>query len=190
MPSSSLVAACQRLEGKARQQMQSATRVKVGIIDDPQIAEYATYQEYGWVQRVTPKQHGWFSHRVSDPPSIGAALVMPARPFLRASVNAYAQKWANVFARAMQMTDGNAAASLQMVGQEAVTDVKQTIANGGTPSDRFAPRAPLTMELNSLEAAGHKTDGTGGVSGPKPLFKSGAMLNAVGYALESGGVNG
>ena len=45
MPSSSLVAACQRLEGKARQQMQSATRVKVGIIDDPQIAEYATYQE-------------------------------------------------------------------------------------------------------------------------------------------------
>ena len=33
--------------------------VLVGITD-PSVARYAAYQEYAWVQQVTPKQHAWF----------------------------------------------------------------------------------------------------------------------------------
>ena len=35
--------------------------VKVGILDDPDTAKYASCVEFGWTQRVTPKQHYAFA---------------------------------------------------------------------------------------------------------------------------------
>ena len=75
-----------------------------------------------------------------------------------------------------------------MVGLTAVADIKKTIATGGTSEETFEPRAPLTMQLYSGQAAGHQTDGTGNLSVTKPLVRTGAMLNSIGFQLTGGDV--
>lgn len=178
--------ACARLQAKAVRDIQDTRKVEIGVIDDQEIATYASYQEYGWVQRVTRKQAWWFRHQfVSMPPTAGSSLVLPPRPFLRATLHAEAEKWSRIFANAVQAT-GSVEQALQMVGITAVADIKTTLAAGGTKDEAFEPRAPLTMELYSSEAAGHQTDGTGNLSVTKPLVKSGALLNSIGFQLSTG----
>ena len=60
--------------------------VLVGITD-PSVARYAAYQEYGWVQQVTPKQHAWFgAHAGWDKaPKPGSVLVLVPRPFMHST---------------------------------------------------------------------------------------------------------
>lgn len=179
--------ACERLKDKAIKDLKTAKRVEVGIIDDQEVAAYATYQEYGWVQRVTKKQSYWFRGQGLGgmAPLTGSSLVLPPRPFLRSTLQAEGDKWSQVFANAVRAS-GSIEYGLQMVGVTAVGDVKTTIATGGNRSETFAPRAPLTMALYSNASQGHATDGTGNLSVSKPLVRTGAMLNAIGFQLANG----
>ena len=91
----------QRLEGLAKQYGNRAAKVVEVGVTDASIAEYAQYVEFGWVQRVTPKQSLFLSGAIGRPVPMGdrgqpdfanaaikpgVALVNPPRPFLRAIV--------------------------------------------------------------------------------------------------------
>lgn len=177
---------CQRAGAKVRSILENAPKVKVGIIDDVEIATYASYQEYGWVQRVTPKQSHWFkSQGISHPPRAGSSLVLPPRPFFRATVAAHSKEWAKLMKQVLDKhgPDG-VMLGLQLVGMKATEDLKQTLIDGGTDKEKFPERAPLTLRLYANQSKGHKQDGSGNASNPRPLIKTGAMLNALGFQID------
>lgn len=182
-PSKNLVDACKRLRDQVLQEEHEFATVEVGFID-PAMAQIAKWQEYGWVQRVTKKQTWWFKNMggVKSPPKAGSSLVLPPRPFMRDSCRAYADKWSHVFANEMRMRYDMPSA-LIAVGKRAQEDIQDTIKQGGTPDHKYAPRSKLTQELYQAAGKGHKSDGTGGNSGDKPLFRSGQMYGAVSYQL-------
>lgn len=172
------------LQERVEQQMGQVTAVEVGVLD-AEIATYASFVEFGWAQRVTPKQARWFIHQgVAHPPKTGSALINPARPFMRSTVAACSKEWANLFARAIKKQGiENIKAALSLVGMQASADIRQTLVDGGTKLDTFDRRAKLTMELYEREAKGHASDGSGNMHTDKPLVKTGSLLNAIGYQL-------
>ena len=172
------------LQARVEQQIGQATAVEVGVLDS-ETATYASYVEFGSVQRVTAKQAWWFRHQgVNHPPKAGSALVNPARPFMRSTVAACSKEWALLFARAVKKQGlENIEAALSLVGMKASADIRQTLVDGGTKLDTFDRRAGLTMELYEREAKGHAADGTGNMHTDKPLVKTGNLLNAIGYQL-------
>lgn len=173
-----------KLQERIEQQLEGASCVEVGVLD-AEIAAYARFVEYGWVQRVTKKQAWWFRHQgIKHPPKEGGSLVNPARPFMRSTVAACSKEWADLFARAIKKQGlENIEAALSLVGIKASEDIKKTLVNGGTKLDTFDRRAGLTMELYEREAHGHQSDGSGNLHTDKPLVKTGSLLNAISYRL-------
>lgn len=185
MPTMQITMACEKIQQRVLNSLNEATEAHVGIIDDPEMATIAAYQEYGWVQRVTPKQAGWFKGQgLKNPPKAGASLVLPPRPFFRATMQAEGKQWSKYYAAALKAYGvDNAGAALQATAMRAADDIKQTMISGGTSKEQFEDRSPLTMEMYAKQAAGHNADGTGNISGAKPLVKTGALLNSIGYQL-------
>ena len=68
--------------------------VKVGILDDPKTAKYASCVEYGWTQRVTPKQSYAFRAWWGINLRVGTVISSPPRPFLRGTLYANEFNWA------------------------------------------------------------------------------------------------
>ena len=160
--------------------------VLVGITD-PAVARYAAYQEYGWVQQVTPKQHAWLgAHAGWDKaPKPGSVLVLVPRPFMHSTFLAKFRRWEQIMKnapRVMGITDTEKV--LALVGAEAVSDIQMTIKAGGNEIETFEQRHPLTMAIYAQRAAGHRTDGAGGVSVKKPLTLTGRMTGAVHFEIE------
>ena len=183
MPTNQITVACEKLEAKVMAALSQYTQVDVGILDDPEIATYADYQEYGWAQQVTSAQAGWFGHQGINMP-VGSVLVLPPRPFLRGTMAAEVQKWKHIYAQAFAMYGTQRAAdALSAVGIKASEDIRQTLIRGGTSRETFERRSEVTQRLYEGQAQGHNTDGTGNISGDKPLIKTGALLNAIGYQL-------
>lgn len=166
----------------------NARSVEIGVTD-ASIAPYATYVEYGWVQRVTPKQQWWFrNQRIDHPPKAGDALVNPPRPFLRGTLKAEGAKWRETMRKALHKT-GSPRQALSIVGMQAVQDVQETIRNGGTRKEKFPERAPLTMELYAASSAGKSKTGKNrsskaNASTTKPLVLSGALLHSIGFEVK------
>ena len=170
---------------------------------DASIAEYAQYVEFGWVQRVTPKQSLFLSGAIGRPvpmgdrgqpdfanPAIkpGVALVNPPRPFLRGTLVAEQEKWKAVLKKALAgMKDPSTA--LAVLGTVAAQDVQATIASGGTSKEKFPERAPLTMELYAAQSAGRKTGGKNHSSKAssattQPMVLSGALLHSISFEVK------
>ena len=94
------------------------------------------------------------------------------------------QKWKHIYAQAFAMYGTQRAAdALSAVGIKASEDIRQTLIRGGTSRETFERRSEVTQRLYEGQAQGHNTDGTGNISGDKPLIKTGALLNAIGYQL-------
>lgn len=175
---------CERVERRILEDLENATVAHVGIIDDPEIATIASYQEYGWVQTVTAKQAAMFRHKIGAGPAAGSTLTLPARPFFRGTIQAESKHWADTYKRAYKVYGpGNAHKALLATAMKAAEDIRQTLINGGTSLEKFPDRAPLTKRLYAAEAAGHERDGTGNIDSDQPLIKSGALLNSIGYQL-------
>ena len=181
----SIAEAIAKVRKRAKEQKAKGHSVAVGITD-PAIATYAAYNEFGWVQAVTPKQQAYFTPQLGEyAPRAGNSLVSPPRPFMHATFVAKHERWTKIAKKApkvLGITDTEKLLSL--LGQEAVSDIKQTIKNAGTEGQSFAPRAPMTMALHESQTAGKKTDGTGGASGSKPLTLSGRMIGSIHYEIE------
>ena len=182
--------AVSKLRKDMLQSIGTAQKAEVGITDES-IAQYAVYQEYGWVQRVTGKQAAWFANQgVNHPPRPGNSLVLPPRPFFRATIDACSEDWSKLFVRTLKaLGPDEFLTALQLTAQKAAEDFRDTVRNGGTSKVKFEDRAPLTMELYKQQSAttskGNARRISGGnVSTTQPLVKTGAMLNAIGWNLK------
>ena len=187
----------QRLEGLAKQYGNRAAKVVEVGVTDASIAEYAQYVEFGWAQRVTPKQSLFLSGAIERPVPLSdrgrpafsrTALLNPPRPFLRGTLVAEQEKWKGVLKKALQGLQDPASA-LTVLGTVAAQDVQATIASGGTTKEKFQERAPLTMELYAAQSAGRKTGGKNHSSKAssattQPMVLSGALLHSIAFEVK------
>ena len=161
----------------------SVNSVEVGVTD-ASVAPYAAYVEYGWVQRVTPKQAAYLNHQLGKHTiSAGMALVNPPRPFLKGTMAAEAPKWRETAKKALHKT-GDKAKALAILGQQAADDVRMTIKRGGTSKEMFPERAPLTMALYKQQSKGKGRKGGGNATTSKPLVLTGKLLNSIGFEIK------
>lgn len=175
----------ERIRQRIAEEMQKHHSALIGITD-PKLATIATYQEFGWVQRVTAKQHGWLGAHAgwNIAPQPGASLVLKPRPFFHSTVMAKHKKWFQIARRApLVMGIPDTEKLLALVGAEMVADVQQTIKDGGNEYAAFEERHPLTMAIYAQRAQGHQTDGTGGISIGKPLFLTGRMFASIHFEI-------
>lgn len=188
MKSQQMQKAVDKLKQDMQQAIKGATKVEVGITD-PAVAEYATYVEFGWVQRVTPKQSLFFAGRgVSHPPKAGNSLVNPARPFFRGTIAQRAEHWNKLLKKYVKANGIDSLQSgLMLAAQEAQADIVETITRGQVVGggETFAERSNLTMELYANESADKSKDGTGTVDTRKPLEKSGDLVRSIGWRFKT-----
>lgn len=182
----SLAECLQKIKNRVLSVKNKGKTCLVGITD-PAIATYASFNEFGWVQSVTPKQQVYLSaHGAGEyTPKVGNALVNPPRPFMHATFLANAKKWQKAAKNAKKVLGiADPEQMLSLIGQKAVNDIQDTIKNAGNEIMSFAERAPMTMRMYENQSAGKKKDGTGGVSGSKPLTLSGRMIASVHFEIE------
>ena len=152
--------------------------------DPPTVAQVAQYQEYGWTQTVTTAQSRYFWNNWGIKLKAGTEISMPQRRFLRGTLEAEANNWVSVMGDAIKRHGlQDLKSALVEVGQIAQSDIQNTIADGKTSKEEFPRRSKLTMAIYAAQAEDHKTDGTGGISGDKPLFKTGVLMNSISYNL-------
>lgn len=188
MATHKMTVAIEKLKKKLESQLVKGQHVNVGVNNNSEIATYATYLEYGWVQTVTARQEAFFRATIGpkNAPHTGSTLVMPARPTFHSTVLANANKWANIARYTMKNTQGpyNSAVILATVGAVAMSDIKATIATGGNANQTFAERSDLTMLMlqHRAESTGHKAGGN--TATRKPLVLTGHFLNSITYQIE------
>lgn len=180
---------------------EKGTAFKVGIIDDPEVATYAAYNEFGWVQRVTPKQSVYLSGRLNysvkkngfanAPIKPGMTLSSPPRPFLRGTADAKKEEWRDLIAQGIKTIGVQQLPKIiELVARQAQVDVQETIKNNGTDKQKFPDRSPLTKELYagkfSTTSSGRKRkiEGDSGAGRDKALFLSGTLLQSIGYEIK------
>lgn len=183
---------------KLTERLKQATRkqVKVGIEagatypNGTAVSEVAAFLEYGWVQKVTGKQAGWFRGQgVHVKP--GATLFCPPRPFFSATVLAKSERWKKIGSKLAQGITQNPEAVAQRaligMGQTAQQDIQDAVLDGAVEGTSFAPRADLTMLLYEQQLDGHRTDGTpNNMETRQPLKKTGILAGAIAFDIEDG----
>lgn len=171
---------------------EKGTAFKVGIIDDPEVATYAAYNEFGWVQQVTNKQQWWFrGWHIENPPKEGNALMSPPRPFLRGTAEAKKDEWRNLIAEGISTLGLQALPQIiEDTARQAQVDVQETIKNNGTDKEKFPARSPLTLELykakygTTAKGRPRKIEPDSGAAREQALFLSGALLQSIGYEIK------
>ena len=161
--------------------------VKVGILDDPKTARYASCVEYGWTQRVTHKQSYAFRAWWGINLRVGTVISSPPRPFLRGTLYANEFNWALIGVNSLIRSDWNMERALAMIGQVAGQDVQTTIAGGGIDAQgmSFPIRSEFTMHVYNLRGEGH-VNGTGNINTVKPMVLTGNMLGSITYRIDRG----
>lgn len=176
-------------------------RAKIGFPNNPEMSAIATYNEFGWVQRVTPAQATYLSGRLGydtirlgfdkAPVKPNSTLSSPPRPFLRGTLRAQADTWKTEVGKGIKALGLKGLQTvMQSVGGAAATDVRETIKKGGTRLEQFKERSDLTMLLYSAQDSftqggnKRKIERDSGDGTRKPLRRSSAMLNAVGFEVE------
>ena len=123
------------------QKLEAKVGVDAGAIEHngTPTSEIALYLEYGWVQRVTAKQTGFFwGHGLN----VRNTLNMPPRPTF-----AYTAKRNHDKCEFVLSPLATALKALNTVCLVAQSDVQETITTNGHGT--FAPRAPLTIAMYS-----------------------------------------
>lgn len=174
-----------KIEDICRKLRRDASKVVfVGILDEPAVATYGMYVEFGWTQRVTAKQHYAFRAWWGINRPIGSVLYNPPRPFMRGTLAAQRTTWRDLAANYLVMHDWNIVNSLAFIGQVATNDVKQTIATGQVTGTNytFPLRSDFTMTAYAARGAGHRVT-NGNITTRKPLVLTGAMMHIT-YRVE------
>lgn len=175
-----------RLRSKLEEKTK-APRLNVGV-NNAEVATYAQYLEYGWVQRVTPKQAGFFRgvHGVNLP--VGTVLTNPPRPFLRDTATAEGENWGRLFRQAF-IDLGSAEKAIKFLGLHAPADVKETLSKAGTSLGDFPLRSPLTllMAKNNHNPKGrNRKDSTGTLERAEAGISSGKLERSIVSWLDGG----
>ncbi len=130
--------------------------------DGKSVAQYAAYNEFGAEVRVTPKMKGFFCHQFGVNLK-KEKLVIPARPFMRKTLENKQQEWVNTVAAALK-AGRTPEDVLKLVGSRMKRDIKDQIMSNMEPQN-----SPLTEQIKSAQEAGRA--GT--------LFNTGALLKAI-----------
>ena len=134
------------------QKLEAKVGVDAGAVEHngTPTSEVALYLEYGWVQRVTAKQTGFFwSHGLN----VRNTLNMPPRPTFAYTAKRNHEKWEKLGAKVLGSSEfvlkplATAIRALNTVCLVAQSDVQETITTNGHGS--FAPRSPLTIAMYS-----------------------------------------
>lgn len=181
-----------RLKKLAEAIPQQPKQVVVGIWGNPEIATYATYNEFGWVQRVTGRQAGYLNFHYGLDLKPGYTLQSPPRPFMRATAAAKQKKWTKTLKAGIQHYGlTNIYKALAATGRIAQIDIQQTIQNNGVVGgEAFPDRSPMTLEIyavkDALTASGRKRkiESDSGTGRDKALFLSGTLLQSIGYEIK------
>lgn len=174
-----------KIEDICRKLRRDASKVVfVGILDNPDVATYGMYVEFGWTQRVTAKQQHAFRAWWGINRPIGSVLYNPPRPFMRGTLYAKKTEWRDIAANYLVMHDWNIINSLAFIGQVATNDVKTTIATAQIPGNNvsFPLRSDFTMTAYAARGTGHRVT-NGNITTRKPLVLTGAMLHIT-YRVE------
>lgn len=175
------------------QKVKKRVIANVGIVDNPEIAKYAVYNEYGWVQRVTPRQAGFFRHNFGINLTPNNTLMSPPRPFLRATAGAKRKAWEETMSKSIKSVGiDNYEKAVEMTARVAQADIQETIKNNGAEGQKFPDRSDLTLQIYAQqEALTHKGNkrkisNDSGTARRQALLKTGAMLGAIGYEIQKG----
>lgn len=163
-----------------------APYAEIGITD-PEVATYATYNEYGWVQRTTKKQTGYFLRNFGIMLKPGTPLSSPPRPFMRATFADEVGNWKKILAAGLKAKGvKDARAALEIMARQAQVDIQETIRNNGSRSTKFPDRSFLTTLLYDVkdERKGRNRTADSGSGRDKALVKVGTMLHSVGYEIK------
>lgn len=134
------------------QKLEAKVGVDAGAVEHngTPTSEVALYLEYGWVQRVTAKQTGFFwGHGLN----VHNTLNLPPRPTFAYTAKRNHDKWEKLGAKVLGSSEfilkplATAIRALNTVCLVAQSDVQETITTNGHGS--FAPRAPLTIAMYS-----------------------------------------
>lgn len=174
-------------------QAQKKCRAKIGYPNNPEIADRAAHNEYGWVQTVKADKAGYFLGQFHVKVNVGTTLYCPPRPFFRATFRECDTKWRDEFAAGLKRLGITGLSEVvEGTAKIAWNDVLNTIVNGGTESEKFPERSGLTMKIY---ANAWKTLPTGrrrkissfsSARTTKPLTLTGEMLRALAYEIENG----
>lgn len=151
--------------------------------DNVSMAQIAQWQERGWTQRVTPKQVGFFRYNFGISLKKNGVLHLPPRPFLTLTAKKEMPRWLSLYRQAITKGKMRPREALQLVAQEAVTDVRKTILNGGVGGKRFAERSPMTMEILRQRTKGKRAQPDAGMATSRALFATGGLLNSISYLI-------
>lgn len=134
------------------QKLEAKVGVDAGAVEHngTPTSEVALYLEYGWVQRVTAKQTGFFwGHGLN----VHNTLNLPPRPTFAYTAKRNHDKWEKLGAKVLGSSEfvlkplATALRALNTVCLVAQSDVQETITTNGHGS--FAPRSPLTIAMYS-----------------------------------------
>ena len=161
--------------------------VRVGVLNNPRVATYATYLERGWVQTVTEAQAGWLNAHGGAGIRPGARLIMVPRPTFATAAQQGKERWrkmAQALAR-RQSPHIDLEAIATVIGADMQSAVKEIIATGGG----FAERRPLTLAIYAAELAGDNrgAEPGAGMTRAQPLVKTGEFLGSIAFEVTAGG---
>lgn len=92
-------------------------------------------------------------------------------------------RWLSLYRQAITKGKMRPREALQLVAQEAVTDVRQTILNGGVGGKRFEERSPMTMEILRQRTKGKRAQPDAGMATSRALFATGGLFNSISYLI-------
>lgn len=139
--------------------VQTATGVNVGILADAKYpAAYKTRVEY----RISPMRTTTSMAQVAFWNEFGTKW-MPARPFMRTTINEKSPKWGDSLAYVLKASGYDAHRAFTSMGQGIQGQIKQTIAGWTDP-----PNAKLTVEIKGFN---------------KPLTDEGIMQQHIDYEV-------
>lgn len=143
-------------------------KVRAGVLEGAKngegkfVAQYAAYNEFGAVVRVTPKMKAFFRHRFGINLKKDV-LVIPARPFMRRTLEKHRDEWVNMVGAALKaglMPED----VLKKIGGRMSEDIqKQILSNMDPENSKFT-----TMVKNEREAGRAGT-----------LFNTGTLYKAI-----------
>ena len=149
-------------------------KVRAGVLegakttDGKTVAQYAAYNEFGAVVRVTPKMKAFFRYRFGVNLKKDT-LVIPARPFMRRTLEKHRQEWVNGVA-ALLKNGRSPQDTLQLVGKRMADDIQAQIMSNMDPAN-----SGLTTRIKNERESGRA--GT--------LVNTGALVKSINYEVES-----
>lgn len=147
--------------------------VRAGVLEGAKntagesVAKYAAYNEFGAVVRVTPKMKAFFRYRFGVNLK-KETLVIPARPFMRRTLEKHRQAWVNGVA-ALLKNGCTSQDTLQQVGKRMADDIQAQIMSNMDPAN-----SGLTTKIKNERESGRA--GT--------LVNTGTLVRSINYEVE------